>query len=64
MAELLKFYKVLHENGNFFMEDEPELLLLTGKDDFEGVVIFKEHADCYSLYVLDKKRLLEKPVGT
>ncbi|MCR4283938.1 MAG: hypothetical protein NUV64_01285 [Parcubacteria group bacterium] len=64
MAELLKFHKVLHENGNFFMEDEPESLLLTGKENFGGIVIFKEHIDCYSLYVLDKKRVLEKPAVT
>lgn len=63
MAELLKFHKVLHENGNFFMEDEPEVLLFEDGEDFGGIIIFLEHADCYSLYVLDKKRV-EQPVET
>ncbi len=50
MAELLKFHKILHEDGNYLMEDEPEFPLVNRQDNL-GVAIFRKHMDFYSLNV-------------
>ncbi|PIR57999.1 MAG: hypothetical protein COU71_01070 [Parcubacteria group bacterium CG10_big_fil_rev_8_21_14_0_10_38_31] len=51
MAELLKFHKVINEEGSYLTEEEPDFLLL-GEEDLGGLFFYKKHTGFYSLYAL------------